>query len=51
MFTQAELRRLFYMMNEVKAYHCDKCDGYYLKEEHYCRGDRKCEDCGVALDI
>ena len=38
-------------MNEVKAYHCDKCDGYYLKEEHYCRGDRKCEDCGVPLQL
>lgn len=38
------------MMTEVKAYHCDKCDGYYLKEKHYCRGERKCEDCGITLD-
>lgn len=38
-------------MKEVKAYYCEKCDGYYLKEEHYCRGDRKCNDCGVPLKL
>lgn len=41
-------------INEVKAYQCEKCKQAYLRKEqadnHHCTHERKCEDCGKALE-
>ena len=41
------------MINEVKAYQCDKCKKAFFDQDaadgHYCTHDQHCEDCGVLL--
>lgn len=41
------------MINEVKAYQCDKCEAAFFNQDaadrHCCTHDRHCEDCGALL--